>query len=138
MDRSGKEQLSFVLRYVDGLNNIQESFLGFVHLGEGLSGEALSKAVLAKIDSLGLNIENCRGQCYDGAGAVAGVRNGCSAHILRINHKALYTHCFSHKLNLSVSKSSKIVSVSNMMEKVKQYQIFFEIVSRDNLFLKSM
>ena len=125
MDRSGKEQLSFVLRYVDGLNNIQESFLGFVHLGEGLSGEALSKAVLAKIDSLGLNIENCRGQCYDGAGAVAGVRNGCSAHILRINHKALYTHCFSHKLNLSVSKSSKIVSVSNMMEKVKAISDFF-------------
>ena len=125
MDRSGKEQLSFVLRYVDDSNNIQENFLGFVHLGEGLSGEALSKAVLAKIDSLGLNIENCRGQCYDGAGAVAGVRNGCSAHILRINHKALYTHCFSHKLNLSVSKSSKIVSVSNMMEKVKAISDFF-------------
>ena len=56
MDRSGKEQLSFVLRYVDKSNNIRENFLGFVHLGEGLSGEALSRAVLAKMDSLGLDI----------------------------------------------------------------------------------
>ena len=46
MDKSGKEQLSFVLRYVNSDNEIQENFLGFVHLGEGLSGEALSESIL--------------------------------------------------------------------------------------------
>lgn len=94
IDRFGKDQLSFVIRYVDSTCNIQENFLGFVHLREGLTGEALSKNILAKTDSLGAI---CRDQCYDGAGAVAGARNGCSAHILRVNHKAFYTHCFSHK-----------------------------------------
>ena len=125
MDKYGREQLSFVLRYVNSDNEIQENFLGFVHLGEGLSGEALSESILKKIDSLGLDIKNCRGQCYDGAGSVAGARNGCSAHILRKNSKAVYTHCFSHRLNLSVSKSTKIVSVSNMMEKIKAISDFF-------------
>ena len=57
MDKSGKEQLSFVLRYVNSDNEIQENFLGFVHLGEGLSGEALSESFLKKIDSLGLDIK---------------------------------------------------------------------------------
>ena len=125
MDKSGKEQLSFVLRYVNSDNEIQEDFLGFVHLGEGLSGEALSESILKKIESLGLDIKNCRGQCYDGAGSVAGARNGCSAHILRKISKALYTHCFSHRLNLGVSKSTKIVSVSNMMENIKAISDFF-------------
>ena len=38
------------------------------------------------------------------AGAVAGKTNGCSAHILCLNNKALCTHCFSHRLNLVIGK----------------------------------
>jgi len=125
MDCSGKEQLSFVLRYVDSLGNIKEDFLGFLHLEEGLTGEALANTIMTRISDIGLDIKNCRGQGYDGAGSVAGEKNGCSAHILRQSHKALYTHCFSHRLNLSVQKACKIVSVSNMMEVVRKISEFF-------------
>ena len=125
MDSSGKEQLSLVIRYVDSSNNIKEDFLGFIHLNSGLSGKALSDTILNTILDLGLDISNCRGQGYDGAGSVAGVRNGCAAHITRINKKAVYTHCFSHRLNLAVAKGFKIVSVSNMMELIQKISDFF-------------
>lgn len=33
---------------------------------------------------------------------IFGHKNGCAAKILKINNKALYTHCFSHRLNLTM------------------------------------
>ena len=126
MDKSGKEQLSIPLRYVSHCT-IYEEFLGFVHLKDVLSGKYLSDAILLKINSLGLDISNCRGQGYDGAGAMSGYKNGCSAHILNLNRKALYTHCFSHRLNLSVSQCSKIIAIDNMMSDVQRLSDFFRL-----------
>ena len=65
-----------------------------------------------------MSIEDCRGQGYDGAGSVAGSINGLSAHILRLNNKALYTHRYSHRLNLSVCDSLKITEVTTMLKQV--------------------
>ena len=72
MDMSGKEQLSFTLRFVEEGGIICEKFLGFVHLVNGLSVKDIAEAILAKVNELGLDTKNCRGQGYDGAGAVAG------------------------------------------------------------------
>jgi len=126
MDASGKEQLSFTLRYVDSNQDIKEHFLGFVHLENGLCGKSIADAILRQLSEIGLDIDNCRGQGYDGAGAMSGFKNGCSANILSKNRKALYTHCFSHRLNLAVSKSSQILSVDNMMSVVQNISFFFK------------
>jgi len=133
LDSSGKEQLSLVLRFLDSSLNIREEFVGFCHLKSGLKGEDIANAIKQKISDLGLNIMNCRGQGYDGAGSVAGYKNGCSSHILRENRKALYTHCFSHRLNLAVSKSFKITSVNNMMETVHKISDFFRFSEQRQL-----
>ena len=58
-------------------------------------------------------------QSYDGAGSVAGHINGLSAHILKINLKALYTHCYSHRLNLSTCDSLSITEITEMLKNVK-------------------
>ncbi|XP_066916669.1 52 kDa repressor of the inhibitor of the protein kinase-like [Clytia hemisphaerica] len=133
MDASQKEQLSVVLRYVDNSFDIKEDFVGFVHLKDGLTGKALSNAIVKRVSDLKLDIMNCRGQGYDGAGSVSGEKNGAVAHILRLNRLALYTHCFSHRLSLAVCKGFQITSVSNMLEIVffffkysAQRQLFFE------------
>ena len=133
MDASGKEQLSFTVRYVDRNDDIKEDFLGFVHLDEGLSGKSLAASILKKISDLGLNIENCRGQGYDGAGSMAGYKNGCSANILSKNKKAIYTHCFSHRLNLAISKANNILSVENMMSVVQKISVFFKFSEQRRL-----
>ena len=73
-----------------------------------MSGKALAETVLSGFTNLGLDIKNCRGQGYDGAAAVSGHINGLSARICRINSKAIYTHCHSHRLNLVIGASCNI------------------------------
>ena len=70
------------------------------------------------LSSFGLDLQNCRGQIYDGAGAVSGQVNGRSALILRENSKALYTHCASHRSNLAIGKYAKF-HVCNLMDVIK-------------------
>lgn len=137
MDSSSKEQLSLVLKFVDGSNYLKEEFVGFTHLKDGLTGKAISDAIIRRVTELGLDISRCRGQGYDGAGSVADSQNGASAHILRINRKAVYTHCYSHRLNLAICKSFQIISVNNMMEIVQKIS-FSKIVSNGKRHLKSM
>ena len=107
-DCSNQEQLSLVLRFVDKDGEIREEFLGFLYCELGLTGKALAETILTEIGNLTLDINNCRGQGYDGAASVSGHINGLSAHIPRINDKAVYTHCYSHRLNLVVAASCSI------------------------------
>ena len=73
-----------------------------------MSGKTLAETVLGGLIDLGLDIRNCCGQGYDRAAAVSGHINGLSAHICKINNKAIYTHCHSHRLNLVISASCNI------------------------------
>ena len=120
------EQLSLVIRYVDSDCVIREEFLGFLHCDLGLSGKALAETVLGGLIDLGLDIRNCRGQGYDGAAAVSGHINGLSAHICKINNKAIYTHCHSHRLNLVIGASCNIQCVRNVFDQVKEISYFFK------------
>ena len=61
------------------------------------------KVILDTIQRMGLKIENARGQCYDGALTMAGVKNGVAAKIKLLNDAALYTHSYSHALNLAMN-----------------------------------
>ena len=115
-DSSHNEQMSLVLRFVDTDMNIREEFIAFLQCTWGLSGEQLAKLIIDALNDLTLSIADCRGQGYDGAGAVAGHINGLSANILRLNEKALYTHCYSHRLNLAVCDSLTVVEINTMIK----------------------
>ena len=123
-DASNKEQLQFCLRYVNDDGDICEDFLKFIHCKSGLTGKDLYNEVTEALTNFGLDLQNCRGQGYDGAGAVSGHVNGLSALILRENSKALYTHCASHRLNLVIGTSCKISSVCNLMDVIKDISYF--------------
>ena len=96
--------MSVVLRFVNKNIGVREEFLGFLRCKSGLSGKALSETFLGAIYELKLDINDCRGQGYDGAAAVSGSKNGMAAHITKENPEVIYTHCFSHRLNLSICK----------------------------------
>ena len=115
-DISNKEQMSLVLRYLDSNFLVKESFVGFIHCDTGLTGEHLSNTILKEIDSLGLSMDDCRGQGYDGAGAMAGSEKGAATGILQRYPNAIYIHCYSHILNLCVMKCIKIEQVKSMFE----------------------
>ena len=54
----------------------------------------------------------CRGQAYDGASNMSGIRNGVQALFKQEENKALSVHCLAHNLNLclqDVSRKCKIL-----------------------------
>ena len=67
-----------------------------------MSGQSLYRTIKEFLVSVGKDISDCRGQGYDGAGAVAYKNQGLSAHVLIVNVKAPYTHFSCHRLNLAV------------------------------------
>ena len=118
--------MPIVLRYVDSDNTIKERFIEFVYCNTGTTGQALSDKIIdCLVNKYQLDIQNCRGQCYDGAGNMAGKYSGVSARILQINPLAMYTHCASHRLNLCVASAFNDQNVSNMMDRVRCISDFF-------------
>jgi len=78
-DLSKKEQLAVLVRYVhDGV--IKERSLGVFPM-HSLTAEALCTFILDEVRSLGLDWDNCVGQCFDGASVMSGWANGVQARI---------------------------------------------------------
>ena len=62
--------------------------------------------------NLNLPLSKVRGQCYDGASNMSGVRNGVATQICKEEPRAVYTHCHGHSLNLAAAdaiKQSKVM-----------------------------
>ena len=125
-DISNKENLSIVIRFVDASNSIREAdFVGYHLCKEGTTGVAIKNIILKAVSDLGLSMDDCRGQCYDGAGNMPGQFNGASALIKQQYEKAIYVHCMSHRLNLCVADTCSLTLVRNMMGVVKKLSDFF-------------
>ena len=90
-DISSKVLLSFCLRFVNSNNDIREEFLKFIECDEGVTSSDFFEAVTNTLSELGLDLMNCRGQGYDGAGGIAGKVNGLSGIVLQSNKLASYT-----------------------------------------------
>lgn len=114
-DASGIEQLSMCIRYLDvQKSTIHEEFICFLSATD-LSGAALSEQILQALNRLGLQIEDLRGQGYDGGANMSGKFNGVQARLKQLQPLAVYMHCAAHKLNLAIVKACSLSSVRNMM-----------------------
>ena len=63
-----------------------------------------------------LDLENARGQSYDGCGAMAGKEKSIAARICQRFAKMSLVHCHSHRLNLCVMKVVKVAQFRDMFE----------------------
>ena len=66
-----------------------------------------------------------RGQCYDGASNMSGARSGVKAVIQAEAPKALYYHCATHRLNLSVVSACHIQAFKNVESYIGEIARFF-------------
>ena len=69
-DNSNKEQMPIVLRFVDKNSTIRGKFVEFVHCKDGISGESIAGYITETLERYSLEMKNCRGQGYDGAGNI--------------------------------------------------------------------
>lgn len=67
--------MPFIARFVDNHDIIMEEFTEFVFCDEGTSGRAIADQIIYEYR---LDMRNIRGQCYNGAGNMAGRMNGAA------------------------------------------------------------
>ena len=104
------EQMSLSIRWVDQDYNIHEDTLGLIQLPNTKAVTIFSsiKDVLIRCS---LPISQCRGQAFDGASNMSGIKNGVQALIKKEANKALYVHCLAHSLNLCLKDVAKTCSL---------------------------
>jgi len=125
-DISNKENLSVVIRFLDSTKTVREEFVGFYLCEDGTTGAGIKDLIIDAVADLGLSMDDCRGQCYDGAGNMSGRLNGASSLIRAEHDKAIYVHCMNHRLNLCVADTCQLPLVRNMMDVVRKLSEFFD------------
>lgn len=124
-DVSHVDQLSFVIRYVDGKGFPQERFLGFLG-NTGHKSEQLCDAVLNTLVLYQLNTDNLRGQSYDNASNMSGAYSGLQTRIKKICQFAEYAPCAAHSLNLiGTSAASSCLEACNFFDLLQSMFNFF-------------
>lgn len=117
-DESKKEQMAIVLRFVDNNGFLQERFFGLVHVSN-TSAATLKDGIHYVLSHHNLNIQNIRGQGYDGASNMRGEWKGLQALILKDCPYAYYIHCLAHRLQLAlVAVSHEVVHVHHFFTKL--------------------
>ena len=99
-----------------------------------MSDEATAISIITEIRELGLDMENCRCQGYDGAGNMAEKYQGATTRIRREYEPSTYVHCASHRLNLCIVRSCEILLVKKMMDHLKAVANILIILANDNSF----
>ena len=101
---SNIEHLAVCIRFVDARRNIREEFLTFQQLTR-ITGMHIAEAIIKFLQENGLQVENIRGQGYDGASNMSSSRTGVQGRIQEVAPLATYIHCSGHCLNLVISHS---------------------------------
>ena len=105
-DCANKEQFVVYFRWVDSELEVHEDFAGLRDV-KNTNAETLSAEPKDALVRLHLSPSKMRGQCYDGAGCMAGVKSGVAARLSREKPRAVYTHCYGHALSLACSDAIK-------------------------------
>ncbi len=133
-DVSTKEQLSIVLRFVDSSYNIREEFVDFVSV-DRITGEILATKIKEALVTYNLDLQDCRGQGYDGASNMSGA-SGVQGRLTAENSKATYFHCNSHILNLCIVQACSLQVIRNMNSTITESAYFFHNSAKRQHFLE--
>ena len=88
------------------------------------------------LKSNNIDIAKARGQAYDGTGSMSSERVGVQSRIKVVAPLALYTHCRSHVLNLSIASACKIPSIRNMVGFINETYLFFDLSPKRQRFFE--
>ena len=105
-DKSNKEQLTLVVRWIGEDFVVSEEFLGLYTLSS-IDAQSIVDAMKDAFVRFQIPMAKLRGQCYDGCSTMAGAKAGVARKIEEIEPRAVFTHCFGHALNLGVSDTIK-------------------------------
>jgi len=105
-DCSNQEQVVLVLRWVNDTLTVHEDFVGLYNV-PSISLHTLTCVIKDSLQRLNLPLLKVRGQCYDGASNMSGVKTGVAKQLLDKEKRAIFTHCYGHALNLACNDAVK-------------------------------
>ncbi len=105
-DITNKEQVTIVIRSINEELEVSEDFLG-LYIVSSIDASSLFSVVSDVLTRLNLSWSRLRGQCYDGCSTMSGHRNGLAKRVHEMEPRAVFTHCYSHSLNLAANDSVK-------------------------------
>ena len=81
-DTSNREQLVICIRWADSNFESHEEFIGMYKIDD-IRSDSIVAAIKDVLIRLGLCMNRCRGQCYDGASTMRGSKSGVATQLLR-------------------------------------------------------
>ena len=78
-----------------------------LHVVESIQADVLVEVLKDTMVRLNLSLQNCRGQCHDGAANMAGLRNGVATQIASKEPRAIFVHRYGNALNLTAGDTVK-------------------------------
>ena len=137
-DISNSEQLTRCLRWTDDNLTAHEDFIGFYEIPD-IRAETITSAIKDALIRLQLSLNNCRGQCYDGASNMLGKNSGVAQQILALQPKAFVTHCHAHSLSLGVKSTVKDCKLlSDTMSTARELVILIKYSPKRETILESL
>ena len=95
------EQLPLCIRFVDDDDNIKEEFLEFGQC-KWIDRKSIAEEILCILEKVGLNVNICWDQGYDGAANMSSEAVGIQGIIKNSSGKSVYTDCCRHNLVLFI------------------------------------
>ena len=89
-DASNVEQVILVFRWVDDNLAVHVEFIE-LYQSNSIDAKSLMAIIRDTLFRMNLKIENCRGQCYDGASSMSGAKGGVAKLINDDEPRAVYT-----------------------------------------------
>ena len=130
-DPHGNQILSVCLRMLDDCK-VKQFFFDFIYI-ETATGEAIAHDVIECLKDRNIGISKARGQNYDGAQCKSSNKVGVQARIKELSTRALYIHCSSHVLNLSISNVYRLPATRNMIDTLNAIFLFFDMSPKRQL-----
>ncbi|KAL2092995.1 hypothetical protein ACEWY4_010307 [Coilia grayii] len=119
-DIAVREQVSICFRIVSDNLEPEEHFVGFYETST-TTADALFQLLNDVLMRFALPLKKCRGQCYDGASNMSGVKAGLQARVLEQEPQAQYVHCTAHLMNLVVHDvAQSIPACRNFMSIIRE------------------
>jgi len=83
-----------------------------MYMVPSIDAKTLTSVIEDTLTRMNISLQNCRGQCYNGARNMSGAKRGVAANTTQKEPHAVYRHCYGHALNLAVGvtvRSCKIL-----------------------------
>ena len=135
-DSSNKEQFLVCLRWVDHDLVTHEELVG-LYAVDNITSETLVNSLKDVLLRMGLSVQNCRGQCYDGANNMDGSKSGVATQIRRKHLHAILTHCYGHSLRLAVDMVREVRNLRDALDTTSEISKLLKYSpKRDRMFEK--